>query len=130
MSNLNTLINGFDSISGAAFGGGGGGGGGYRGDQSRNAEKVRAANAVKAANAAKIAAMTNAMPSTKLEKFVDKTIQNVKDSVHPCTAAGGAAGAKVTQQVSKVAKNPVISGGAGLLTAAAVNAGCLIGLGQ
>ena len=28
MSNLNTLINGFDSISGAAFGGGGGGGGG------------------------------------------------------------------------------------------------------
>jgi len=28
MSNLNTLINGFDALSGAAFGGGGGGGGG------------------------------------------------------------------------------------------------------
>jgi len=58
MSNLHTLINGFDALSGAVFGGGGGGGGGggYRGDQSRNAEKVRAANAARAKAAAQKAA--------------------------------------------------------------------------
>jgi hypothetical protein len=53
MSTLYKLVNGFDSFSGAAFGGGGGGG---RGDQSRRAEAVRSANAARAKAAAATAA--------------------------------------------------------------------------
>jgi len=40
MNNLDTLINGFDALSGAAFGGGGGGGGGG-GDVYRGGSYVR-----------------------------------------------------------------------------------------
>ena len=59
MSKLYKVVNGFDAMSGAAFGGGGGGGGGGgegRGDQSRRAEAVRKANAARARAAAATAA--------------------------------------------------------------------------
>ena len=51
MSTLYKLVNGFDSISGAAFGGGGGGGGGG-GAARAAAARTKAANAARVAQAA------------------------------------------------------------------------------
>ena len=59
MSTLYQLVNGFDSISGAAFGGGGGGGGG-RGGRSRRAAAVRRAYAARTRAATAAAARARA----------------------------------------------------------------------
>ena len=69
MSTLYKLVNGFDSISGAAFGGGGGGGGGGRGDQSRRAAAVRSANAARAKAAAATAAANQRAQEDAQEKI-------------------------------------------------------------
>ena len=81
MSNLNTLINGFDALSGAAFGGGGGGGGAARARRAAaaRARSAAAASRVRAAAAARARASAQAAVQSN-QKWEAQSNQKTNDN--------------------------------------------------
>ena len=101
MSRLHTMINGFDAISGAAFGGGGGGGRsrGSRGRAAR-ARRAAAASRARAAAAARVRvaqAAQTARAKAKAAAAAKKAAAAPISSTIPLTAA--TAGASFSQPV-------------------------------
>ena len=131
MSTLYKLVNGFDSISGAAFGGGGGGGGGGGNNGgNRQAQQNalaaqqaarRSAENAREANFQRMAAIANAKPPGFVDRAISNTVQNLKDQGNPCAAAGVTAGAAASAYVPG---NPLLKAGVGVVAGAAVTGTC------